>query len=94
MLHVICIRLRPSHLGVRVGDSSRRSEEIVKKNLELRVLNANIFIIIIIITTTTTTTTIDMIYILDDDDDDENNAREKVASNRGLRRLLQIHDNQ
>ena len=30
MLHVICTRLRPSHLSVRVGDSSRRSEEIVK----------------------------------------------------------------
>ena len=31
MLHVICTRLRPGHLSVRVGDSSRRCEEIVKK---------------------------------------------------------------
>ena len=26
MLHVICTRLRPGHLNVRVGDSSRHSE--------------------------------------------------------------------
>ena len=31
----VCSRLRPGHLSVRVGDSSRRSEEIVK-NPELR----------------------------------------------------------
>ena len=35
MLHVICTRLCPGHLSVRVGDGSRRSEEIVQ-NLELR----------------------------------------------------------
>ena len=29
-MHVICTRLRPGHLSVRVGDSSRRCEEIVK----------------------------------------------------------------
>ena len=34
MLDVICSRLRPGHLSVRVGDGSRRSEEIVK-HLEL-----------------------------------------------------------
>ena len=34
MLHVLCTRLRPGHLSVHVGDSLRRSEEIVK-NLEL-----------------------------------------------------------
>ena len=30
MLHVICTRLRLGHLSVRVGDSSRPCEEIVK----------------------------------------------------------------
>ena len=30
MLRVICTRLRTDHLNVRVGDGSRRSEEIVK----------------------------------------------------------------
>ena len=30
MLHVICTGLLPGHLSVRVGDSSRRSKEIVK----------------------------------------------------------------
>ena len=35
VLHVICTRLRLGHLSVRVGDSSRCSEEIVK-NLESR----------------------------------------------------------
>ena len=30
MLHVICALLRPGHLSVRVGDSSRRNEEIGK----------------------------------------------------------------
>ena len=34
-LHVVCTRLGLSHLSVRVGDSSRRSVDIVK-NLELR----------------------------------------------------------
>ena len=33
VLHMMCTRLRPGHLSVRVGDGSRRSEEIVK-NLE------------------------------------------------------------
>ena len=46
MLHVICTRLRPGHLSVRVGDSSRRCEEIVKKS-RIAPLNANIIIIII-----------------------------------------------
>ena len=32
---MICKRSRPGHLSVRVGDSSRRSEEIAK-NLDLR----------------------------------------------------------
>ena len=35
VLHVICTRVRSGHLGVHVGDGSRRSEEIVK-NLALR----------------------------------------------------------
>ena len=35
MMLVICTRLRPGHLSVRVGDGSRRSEEIIK-NLVLR----------------------------------------------------------
>ena len=34
MLHVVCTQFHMGHLSVRVGDSSRRSEEIVK-NLEL-----------------------------------------------------------
>ena len=34
MLHVIYTRFLPGHLSVRVGDGSRRSEEIVN-NLEL-----------------------------------------------------------
>ena len=34
MLHVICTGLRPGLLSVHVGDSLRRSEEIVK-DLEL-----------------------------------------------------------
>ena len=29
VLHVVCTRLRPGHLSVRVGDGSLRSEEIV-----------------------------------------------------------------
>ena len=32
MLHEICTGLSPGHLSVRAGDSSRWSEEIVKKN--------------------------------------------------------------
>ena len=43
MLHVICTRLRPGHLSVRVGDSSRRCEEIVT-NLELRLSVQFIFL--------------------------------------------------
>ena len=35
MLHVICTGLQLGHLSVRVGDSSQRSEESVKK-FELR----------------------------------------------------------
>ena len=41
MLHVIYTRLCPGHLSVRVGDGSRRSEEIVKTTncaLELQLL--------------------------------------------------------
>ena len=45
MLHVICTRLRLGHLSVRVGDSSRRCEEIVKKS-RIAPLNAIIIIII------------------------------------------------
>ena len=45
VLHVICIRLRPGHLSVHVGDSSRRSEEIVEKS---RIVPFNAIIIIII----------------------------------------------
>ena len=45
MLHVICILLRLGHLSVRVGDSSRRCEEIVKKS-RIAPLNAIITIII------------------------------------------------
>ena len=41
---MICTRLRPGHLSVRVGDSSRRSEEIVKKS---RIVPLNAIIIII-----------------------------------------------
>ena len=47
MLHVICKQLRPRHLGVHVGDSSQRTEEIVKKSGGAD-LNAIIIIIIII----------------------------------------------
>ena len=48
VLYVICTRLRPSHLSVRVGDGSQHSEEIVKKSW-IAPLNAIIIIIIIII---------------------------------------------
>ena len=48
MLHVICTRLRPGHLSVRVGDGSRRNEEIVTI-LDVVPLNAIVIIIIIII---------------------------------------------
>ena len=49
MLRVICARLRPGHLSVRVGDSSRRCEEIVKKS-RIAPLNAiNIIIIIVVV---------------------------------------------
>ena len=44
MLHVICTRLRPGHLSVRVGDGSRRSEEIVK--LQIAAFNAIIILVI------------------------------------------------
>ena len=47
MLHVICTRLRPGQLSVRVGDGSRRSEELVKRN---RFAPSSAIIIIIIIT--------------------------------------------
>ena len=47
MLHVICTRLHPGHLGVRVGDSSWRCEEIVKKS-QIAPLNAIIIIIIML----------------------------------------------
>ena len=48
MLHVICTRLRLGHLTMRVGDSSRRCEEIVKKKSRIAPLNAIVIIIIII----------------------------------------------
>ena len=49
VLHVICTRLRPGHLSVRVGDSWRHCEEIVKKKKSrIAPLNAIIIIIIII----------------------------------------------
>ena len=32
VLHVICIRLRPAHLSIRVGDSSWHSNESVKNS--------------------------------------------------------------
>ena len=48
MSHVICTQLRLGHLSVHVGDSSRRSEEIVKKS-QTAPLNTIIIIIIIII---------------------------------------------
>ena len=44
--HVLCTRLRPGHLNVRVGDSSRRSREIVQ-NLDLRPSPRSLFIVII-----------------------------------------------
>ena len=44
MLHVNCTRLRPGHLSVRVGDSLRRSEEIVKKKSPFAPFNAIIII--------------------------------------------------
>ena len=43
MLHVICTRLYPGH-SARVGDGSRRSEEIVKKS-QIAPLNAIIIVI-------------------------------------------------
>ena len=63
MFHVICTQLNPGHLGVRVGDGSRRSEEIVKKkkkknptkppppqtNKQTRIAPVNAIIIIIMI---------------------------------------------
>ena len=48
VLHVICTRLLPGHLSVLVGDSSRRSEKIVK-NLALRLWMSFIIIIVSII---------------------------------------------
>ena len=47
LLHVICTRLRPGYLSVRVGDGSRRCEEIVKKS-RIAPLNAIIISIIIL----------------------------------------------
>ena len=46
MLHAICTRLRLAHLSVRVGDSSRRCEEIVKKS---RIAPLNVIVIIVIV---------------------------------------------
>ena len=48
VLHVIGTRLRPGHLKVCVGDSSRRCEENAKKS-RIAPLNAIVIIIIIII---------------------------------------------
>ena len=50
VLHVICTRLRLGQLSVRVGDGSRRSEEIVKKKKKkkkIRIAPFNEIIIII-----------------------------------------------
>ena len=49
MLDVFCTRLRPDHLSVRVGDTSRRSEEIVKIWKCAFQCDYNIIIIIIIL---------------------------------------------
>ena len=50
MLHVICTRLQPGRLSVRVGDGSRRSEEIViKKKSRIAPFNAIIIVVIVII---------------------------------------------
>ena len=65
MLHVICTRLRPGNLSVRVGDSSRRCEGIVKKS---RIAPLNAIIIIIIMMTIMGA----IIMIKDDEDNDEN----------------------
>ena len=48
MLHVICTRLRPGHLSVRVGDSSRRSEDRDCKQSGIAPIIIIIIIIIII----------------------------------------------
>ena len=51
MLRVICTRLRPGHLSVRVGDGSWRSEEIVKKKKKKsRFAPLNSIIIILVVT--------------------------------------------
>ena len=62
-LHVICTRLRLNHLSVRVGDGSRRSEEIVKHS-RTAPLNAIIIIIIIVITITTIIIIVAIIVII------------------------------
>ena len=53
MLHVICTRLHPGHLSVRVEDSLRRTKDIVKKKKKKkkksRIVPFNGIIIIIII---------------------------------------------
>ena len=46
MLHVICTRLCLGCLSVRVGDISRRSEEIVKKSRTAPLIAIIIIIII------------------------------------------------
>ena len=48
VLHVIFTRLLAGHLRVHVGDSSRRSEEIVQTS-GIAALNAIVIIIIIIV---------------------------------------------
>ena len=48
MLHVICTQLRPDHLGVLVGDSSRRSEELVKC-LELRLFHRLLLVLVVLV---------------------------------------------
>ena len=45
VLRVICTLLRPGHLSVRVGDSSRHSEEIVKSGI----MPFSVIVIIIVV---------------------------------------------
>ena len=45
-LHAICTRLRQGHLSVRLGDSSRRSEET--ESSRIAPLNAIIIIVVVV----------------------------------------------
>ena len=46
IMHVTCTPLRPGNLSVRVGDGSRRSEEIVKKS---RFAPFNAIVVVVVI---------------------------------------------